>query len=332
MISSLRRGPQVAALALSLGASAAVAQTGPIPLIVEDVESDVAGEVNLIVRTGVALSLDSGTFELEARDHDGTAAAIAAVVSVTAFSTVGDAVAQASLDFDTQRIVVGFSSPSATINEEPGPLVVVRILLASGLLENQRFDLRVVPGSTTLTSSAGGSVPAVADRGRLRLRPTEPGEAALGPEGSEIPPGATAVFGLSADRPYAIGSGTVELLYDATIADGAPVVVLDPRYGSGVLDAVSEPEPGRLLATFHSPAGDLNASVHGLFFAVLLPTRTDVPVDTAALVTLGPATAIAGAAGEPLALDPGDSDTIDFVPADLVFDGRFEDGDLFDWM
>jgi hypothetical protein len=321
-----------ALLGAALLAAAAGAQPAPVPLVVERLEAAPAGEVNLIVRTDAAAPLGSGAFVLEALDKaGGNAPAFAAVVSATAFAGGGDATATALLDVPTQTIAVAFTSASATLNESFGPLVVVRLELATGLVEDQRFDIRVVPGSVDLRSPADEPVPVLVGRGRLRLRVPVAGEADPGPTGAEVPPGSLAVFGVLTGRPYPIGSGTFEILYDPSVTTAPPAVAFDPRYGEVVVDALSEPEPGRLLVTFHSPGAALNANLHGRFLTVAAPTRGDVAVGLLSPISLGPATELFDALGDPYLWEAEGADFIDFIPAGLVLRGRFEDGDFFDW-
>ena len=71
------------------------------------------------------------------------------------------------------------------------------------------------------------------------------------------------VIGAMTVHPFAIGSGTLELLYDASLADGPPVVSLDLRYGATVVDSIAHPAPGQLIVTFHSDGGLYNAALHG---------------------------------------------------------------------
>ncbi len=188
-----------------------------------------------------------------------------------------------------------------------------------------------MPGSVDLRSPADETVPALVGRGRLRLRAPVAGEADPGPTGAEVPPGDLAVFGVLTGHPYPIGSGTFEIFYDPSITTAAPTVAFDPRYGEVVVEALSEPEPGRLLVTFHSPGAALNANLHGRFLTVAAPTRGDVAVGLLSPISLGPLTELFDAAGDPYLWEAEDPDFIDFIPAGLVLRGRFEEGDFFDW-
>lgn len=307
------------------------AQVGPLELVVERLEADPVGEVDLIVRTATAGALGSGAFTLEAIDRDGVAAAFSAALSAIAYASAGDATATAALDLSTQRIEITFDSPSGTLNEVAGPLVMIRLALTPGLQEDMRFELRIIPGTENLSDPSGAWVPAFSERGRLRLRPADPEAADIGPTGAEAPAGEIALFGLVTGRPFAIGSGTVEVVYDPWLADGPATLVIDPRYGSVTIDSVSEDPPGRIVATFTSPDGDLNSRLYGLVFAVSLPIRADAEVGQTAAVDLGAGTVLFDPEGKPLAIELEGPDAIEIIPANLVLGAAFEDGDLLEF-
>ncbi|MEZ5314143.1 MAG: hypothetical protein R2862_11105 [Thermoanaerobaculia bacterium] len=323
----------LAAPALALCATMASAQPTPILVVVDSLEADPADtEVTLVVRTTVPGAVANGSFVLEAVDKDGgNAQAFASVVSATAYSTAADATASAVLDVPNQRIDVSFASASGTMNEAFGPLVSIRLGLQSGLPEDERFDLRVVPGLTELWSPTAELLDVLADRGRLRMRPADPGSADIAPLGGEIPAGEVAVFGAKTGRPFAIGSGTVEILFDSLLAGGVPDLVIDPRYGTAVIDSLDVSTPGRVLATFHSPDGDLNEQLYGMVFAVTLVTDSALPVGAIANLILGPATELFDPLGDPLDVEGGDADVIEIVPADVVLRAAFEQGDFLEF-
>jgi len=320
-------------LCLALCATAAGAQIPTLPLILEDLEAAPAGEIQLIVRAGAAIPLGAGSLAVEIFEHGGPAAApFASVEAATAFASTGSATAVATLAAGGQRLEISFSGEAGgVLNEDAGPLLAIRLTLASGLLEDDRFDLKLDKSALLLEAPTGETIPAVlTERGRLRLRSPRAGEGELSAEGAEVPPGSVARFGAATAQPFAIGSGTVEILYDPAIADAAPSVSIDPRYGSATIDALSEPAPGELLVTFHSADGTLNADLYGLFLTVELPLRGDLPLGMVSPVALGPATALADPSGAPIAVEPGD-DEIKIVPAELLFEDEFENEDLFEW-
>lgn len=316
-------------LALVLLPSIGSAQAFPLSLVVEDVESVADAEVNVIVRTLAPLALASGTIAIEAREREGAPIQpFAALVSATAFSETGDAVADAAFDVATQRAEVTFSSASATLNTAFGPLVVLRFQLAPGLAEDLRFDLWPDP-DLELLDPDGLAVATLAARGRLRIVVAEP-EVGLGGLGGEFFPGETVISGpVTADN-FAIGGGTIEILYDTAFADGAPVPFVDPRYGSIVLDSFTEVAPGHLLIEFHSPDGDLNTDLHGLLLSVAIPSRADIVPPTTFAFDLGPATALTDPLGNPILLEV-ESDPVEFLVPEILFEGLFEGANLMEW-
>lgn len=312
-----------------LSPSAGSAQPFPLSLVVEDVESVADAEVNVIVRTLAPLALASGSIAIEAREREGAPVQpFASLVSVAAFSEAGDAVADATFDVATQRAEVTFSSASETLNTAYGPLVVLRFQLAPGLAEDLRFDLWPDP-DLELLDPDGLAVTTLAARGRLRIVVAEPA-VGLGGLGGEFFPGETVISGPVTADSFAIGGGTIEIFYDTAFADGAPVPFVDPRYGSIVLDSFTEVAPGHLLIEFHSPDGDLNTDLHGLFLSVAIPSRADIVPPTTFAFDLGPATALTDALGNPILLEV-ESDPVEFLVPEIVFEGLFEGANFMEW-
>jgi len=285
-----------------------------------------------VVRTTVAAAVASGSFVLEAVEKDGGGAlAFSSMVSAVGFSTAGDAIVSANLDVASQRIDVSFSSATGTMNEDFGPLVALRLGLQPGLAEDTRFDVRVVPGLTVLTDPFAADLDVLADRGRLRLRAPDPGVGDVGPLGGEVAPGEVAVFGAATGHPYAIGHGTVEILFDPAFADGPPEFVIDPRYGSATIDSIDVATPGRVLVSFTSPSQDLNSEIYGLVFAVALHTQAGAPPGSVASLTLGAATQLFAPDGSELVVEGGDADIVELLPAELVARAGFENADLLEF-
>ena len=321
------------ALVACLTPLAASAQVLPVALVVEEVDTAPDTEVNVIVRTVAAQPLAGATLAIEARERDGLPVrGLASLVSATAFAGDDDAVLVATFDHDAQRTEVEITSASGTLNAAFGPLVVLRYALEPGLADDTRFDVGIDP-QVELVAPDLSPVPALVEgRGRLRVRIPDPGpaEAGLGALGGPAFPGAPAVFGVATAEPFAIGSGTIELLYDPSFADGAPVVTIDSRYGAAVVDTVTEVEPGHLLISFTATGEDLNATLHGLFLTVSVPSRSDVPAPVSFLLGLGAATTLAAPDGTPLIVE-ADADTLDFEQPNFVFRGMFEEALLVEW-
>jgi hypothetical protein len=220
------------------------------------------------------------------------------------------------------------SSPDLSLNSIFGPLAVFRFTLDAAVQEGDRFEIWLDP-DTSLVDAEGEPVVTEVGQADLRIVEVEPGQG-LGALGGEAYAGGQVVLGAVTERPFAIGSGTIELFYDATLFAGPPQVVIDPRYGSATVDAVGNPEPGHLIVDFTSPGGDLNLVLHGAFLQVVLQALESVPVGTVTAVVLGPATAFEDPAGDPIPLEI-DEEELEFIDPELVDAAAFEGGDLAEW-
>lgn len=314
-------------------ASAAPAQVLPLELLVDESRVVLGEEVQVIVRTVESRALASASFAFEVRDRDGLpAVAFSALSSASVYAGTGAGAGDATIDAQwnaaAQRVEVTLESATATLNERFGPLAVLRFTLDPAVQLGDRFEFAVDPDIVLLDELAEPVVATPAD-GRMRIIDADPGQG-LGALGGEVFPGANMVLGAMTVRPYAIGSGTIELLYDAALADGPPVVAFDPRYGAVAVDALDTATPGRVLVTFHSDGAAYNATLHGAIFTVVVPARADVPIGTTSVVSLGAATALNDANGDPIELET-DFEQIVFVDPALVAAGAFEGGGFTEW-
>lgn len=310
-------------------------QVLPLEVLVDETRVVLGEEVQIVVRTVDSRPLASATFGLEMRDEDGlptvlfASLASAAVFAGTA-GGAGDATIQTQWNPITQRIDVTLESPTATLNELFGPLAVLRFTLdpVVGSNPRPRFEIALDPDMVLLDAAAERVVTLPAN-GRVRIIDLDPAQG-LGALGGEVFPGGKMVIGAMTVHPFAIGSGTLELLYDASLADGPPVVSLDLRYGATVVDSIAHPAPGQLIVTFHSDGGLYNAALHGAIFTVVMPSRADVPVGTISIVELGAATALFDASGDPIVLET-DVEQLDFIAPEVVAAAAFEGGGFTEW-
>jgi hypothetical protein len=322
----------VAMLAMALAVPAS-AQVLPLELLVDESRVVLGEEVQIVVRTVESRPLQSASFGLEMRDRDGLPTVLfATLVSAAVFSGAaggaGDATIQTTWDPATQRIDVTLESPTATLNELFGPIAVLRFTLDPGVQLDDRFEIAMDPDTLLLDALAAPVVTAPAD-GRVRIIEADPGQN-LGALGGEVFPGGNMVIGAMTVHPYAIGGGTIELLYDASLTDGPPVVGFDARYGAVVVDSLDTSIAGRVLATFHSDGALYNATLHGAIFTVVVPSRADVAIGTTSVIAFGPATAFTDAAGDPIALEI-DVEQLDFVDPEIVAAAGFEGGAFVEW-
>lgn len=318
---------------LPLLASPVAAQELPLELLVDESRVVLGEEVQLVVRTVESRPLASASFGLEMRDRDGFPTVLFAnLVSTAVYAGTaggaGDATIQAQWNPVAQRIDVTLNSPGGTLNEAFGPLAVLRFTLDPSVGEGDRFEIAMDP-DMALVDALLAPVTTLPANGRVRIIDADPGQN-LGALGGEVFPGGNMVLGAMTVRPFPIGGGTIELLYDASLADGPAVVTLDVRYGATVVDSIDDSVPGRVLVTFHTDGALYNASLHGAIFTVVVPSRADVPVGTISVVALGPATALTDAAGVPIELEI-DVEQLDFIAPEFLARGTFEDGNFTEW-
>lgn len=311
----------------------AMAQEFPLEVLVDETRSVLGEEVQIVVRTVESRPLASATFGLEMRDRDGLPTVLfASLASAAVFAGTnggaGDATIQTQWNPTTQRIDVTLESGTATLNERFGPLAVLRFTLDPAVGEGDRFEIALDP-DMVLVDAVAERVVTLPGNGKVRIIAADPGQN-LGALGGEVFPGGNMVIGAMTVHSYPIGSGTIELLYDAGLAAGPPIVAFDPRYGAVIVDALDLSVAGKVLVTFHSDSALYNASVHGAIFTVVVPSRADVPVGTISVVALGPATAFFDAAGDPIELET-DVEQLDFIAPEVVAVGAFEGGAFTEW-
>ena len=316
-----------------------LAQTGePLTLRLSDTEVRPGEVAAVVVRTyeprGVgqgqlclrAIDLPSPPGVVEGVASKGTGSPFVDLEGVVVFSGEDDAVTASSFDPLDQTAVLDFESLSGTINSTDGPLAVLFFRVDPSLTPGSVFELQF-DGETFLQDPTGTPIPVEIRGGELEiLAPSAP--LSLGAEGDRVAPGMVARIGVATAEQLLLGGGEVTLLYDPAIADGMPVVTLDPRHGSSVFSA-DVGTPGRVEVSFDSPDGTLN-TVPGQLISIDLPTRADLPIGTLSAISIDPASQLEDAAGVELALVL-DSDVIEFVEDEGVFADSFESGDLSEW-
>jgi len=160
---------------------------------------------------------------------------------------------------------------------------------------------------------------------------SKPG-AGLSGFGGETFPGAQVVFGVATSMPFPIGGGTVELLYDPAFTDGTPPAVkIDPRYGAGMIDSVTEPVAGHLIVVFSSPDRTLNASIPGMFLTASVPSLDTIQPPATFPFAIGPATTLLDSNGLPIEPLEAEADPTELLIPELVFGDGLDGGDLLEW-
>ena len=210
------------------------------------------------------------------------------LISATVYSQQGDSVSQAALTGqpDSQTATVRFESPSGSVNASDGPMAVFRFRLDPSVKPGQRFELQVDPAQTSLVDQQGRQVTLEPRPAFLTVRaPKAP--FLIEAEGDDAEPGEMAELGVQTLEPFPVSGGRVTLRYDQTLAGGAPVVRMDPRYGRSSF-TVDRSKPGVLVVNFTSPDSTLN-TVPGTIVAVDLPVAASARIGARSPVTLDPA-------------------------------------------
>lgn len=333
--------PGAAALALLLagaGVDAAHAQVVEEPLVlrVSDTEAVPGGEVAVVVRTYRPRGVGQGQVCIRvrrpapARTFAAAAAADRPLVELTrvaVFSRAGDATVAPSWDAATQTMDVGFASPTGSVNELDGPLMVLYFTLASDLVPGDQFELVLDPSplESWLKDAAGNPIEIAAPKtGTLTVRAAGDPQA-LTIDGLRLVPGEVAIVGVETVALFDVLGGDVEVTFDPAIAATPPRVRMDPRYGSATFTA-DLTVPGRVQVAFSPISGPLNV-VPGPFLEISFLTTGSVP-GPGWPVTLATAS-LAGATGAwPLALESGQID----VDPDGIFVADFETSSAASWL
>ncbi len=317
---------------LALTASVASAQTGVLGLVIDETRiREGSTEASVVVRTTSARTLAGGSLAISLRDKDGLPGdPYTALLGVEVLSGAGDATASATYDPVTFRTEVTFSSPSATINERFGPLVILHYALDPTLANDRRFILRLDPDALDLDAADSQSIAYFTEKGRLRVDDAD-SDVDLEAEADHAVPGFEAVIGAGTEILGEIASGTVEILFDPAFADGPASASIHPAYGAAVVDSVTEPTPGRVLVTFHATNDDLNTLIPGPFLAVSIPTRADIPVGSRYNVILGAGTNVIDGNGQQVEVEMDEPEILKFVRARLQFMSSFDDGTTDDF-
>ena len=324
-------------LALFVGAfllpQSAAAQGGNLTLRVNDANARPGGVAALVLRTYAPRPIRQGQFCFISgfRLNRAGASPFESLEEVVVFSETGDAITLGTFENGAagQTVMVEFTSATAGINRSDGPLAVIYLRLAPGVVAGDLIDVNLDLANTFLVDENGDPVPVQLRGGELEiLAATDPLE--LSAAGGRVRPGDVAFLGVETKEVLELGSGVVGFRYDPAIAAQPPTVSVDPRYGMAILD-VDSSEPGLTVVSFTSPNGSLN-QVPGSILSVNLLTKPGVPLGTVSPVFLDPSiTAIKDAALQPVALALA-GDVIEFVlRADPMFQDGFESGDFSGW-
>lgn len=276
------------ALAAWLAAPAPAPAKDELTLRVNDAIGEPGGLVAVVLRTYASRPLGQGQVCFLARGRSAARSLpgpFAELEKAKVFSKKGDGLSAVTLEqsADGQVFVLQFSSETATINRQDGPLAVLYFRLRQDLEPRQRFQVEIDLGNTILFDPQGNVVPVEPRAGELRVRrPSDPYLAEA--EGDEVRPGETAELGVETFEPVAMGAGQVGFRFDPNVAAGRARVKMKRRHGQRKFQ-VDRSTPGLVLVTFQSRRGNWNL-LPGEIISIKLPTSPGVPAGTRSRVSL----------------------------------------------
>ena len=295
---------------------------------VNDAVSEPGGVVAVVLRTYASRPAGQGQICFRGRRvTDGGGQLFTGLEGFIVFSDEGDASANGFFDPLTGEVLISFQSPTATINATSGVLLVAYMRLDPGVTVGEQLELAMDLPDSFLFDENGDPIALNPRYGLLTIRgmgaPT-----LLAADGDRIEAGTPADLGVQTFEAFEVASGQVTLLYDPSLAGGAPLVSMDPRHGRAVFLADTS-IPGRVSVTFTSDDATLN-TVPGEIVSIVLPIAPEAPVGLYAL-TLDPAsTFLLDPGGVPVSVTLG-SDVIEILGPEAIFVDGFESGDLEAW-
>lgn len=246
--------------------------------------------------------------------------------AVEVFSTEDDVHVTVTEDtsVDPPIILVGFDSPSATINDEDGPLAVLFFRISEDAPVDERIELDIDLEETQLTDPNGQPIEIRPRAGEIRVREIDD-EVVIGAGGDETEQGSPLELGAETSEAVPLDSGQVTFLLPPELRDLPRTISFDPRHGNAEW-TVTEPQPGRVVVAFTSIDGTLNR-IPGTILRLTIDTLTAEPGTSA--IALDPSgTTLTTALGD-LALEFESGQASIF--GNGFFAGGFELGDFSSW-
>lgn len=204
-------------------------------------------------------------------------------------------------------VMLNFSSPSATINAQDGPLAAIFFTVDAGLAPGQEFAIELDLANTVLFDALGAGIPIETRDGRFTVRdPAMPLEVSA--DADQDVPGGPVRMSFQTSEPFDIGAGRVAIRYNNRLFPSPPQMHIDPRYG--YVAAKFDARPG--LAVFHIVA--VNDTFNDLPGDILQFFVTPHPAMGAGMrgaVIVDPAlTQLFAPDGSPIALDIESGDIV----------------------
>jgi len=259
---------------------AALAQTEPLALVVQDAIAQPGGIAAIVLKTYSSRPVGQGQVCLKVSGRPFVS------TEATYIPAPKGEVTKRSQTVDAHTFMVQFQSPTAAVNRIEGPMLVVYFRVSPTARAGQLFDIELDMLNTFLQDAGGGAVLIEPSPGQLTIRaPGAPFHFAA--EGDRIAPGDTALLSAETNEPIRLSSGQATFVYNPALASGPAEVAIPPVYGNSTY-TVDDSIPGRVVVNFISPNSSLGA-LPGGFISVRLPTSPAVPLGTRAPIALDPA-------------------------------------------
>lgn len=256
---------------------------------------------------------------------------LSAINSATVFSGNADATNNAFLvpdNLSPEAVMVTFESPTQSINDEDGPLLVVYVQVRDDLAVGEVFPVEIDLPNSFLLDEFGSPI-TIDPNDSILTVVGEAEDLEIEIEGEDDAyPGGEAEISIETDQIQSWSSASFDVSYPDEITDGPVTVEVDPRYATANV-TVTEPTPGLLEIRIDSPDASLNV-LPGDIVQISFPVRSDVTPGTTWPLSINETTA------EVLDANQNDVD-IEIDNEDLyigfgeIFSDGFEEGDLDEW-
>lgn len=254
-----------------------------------------------------------------------------AINSSTVFSGNGDANSSATLVPDSvapEAVMVTFDSPTQSINDEDGPLLVVYVQVRDDLAVGENFPVEIDLPNSFLLDELGNPIPIDPANSLLTVVGDED-DIEIEIEGDEEAlPGQEAFITIETDQVVGWSSAAFDVSYPNEIADGPVQVLVDPRFANADI-TVTEDVAGVLQIRLDSPDGTLNL-LPGDLVEIVFPIRSDTPPGSVWPLSIDTGTAeVLDVGNNPLGIEIVNG-TLEIGSGEIFSDG-FEEGDLDEW-
>lgn len=261
---SFRNALPVLAAALALAAPTLPSAAQTVPLHVRDCDVAPGGLAVIVVEVCQPRPISQGQICLVTPGLD-------RLKRVKVESTRSDAVASAEIA-GADEIAITFFSPSASINEEKGPLAIIAFRLDPSLPPGYETLVTVDLAGTTILDAAGMDVPTAPTPGRLRIRqPNDP--FVIYPFSDYGLVGDSAIVEVATRERQRVRQMIIDFEYETDFFGSVRDVHFFPK-AADLVTSVDLSEPGHVKVRMRSDSTRLN-DVPGSLFWVELVRRAD---------------------------------------------------------